>query len=204
MQFPSILRVALATFVLIAFARPSSAVDEADPNLITIISTGGAEVNQKTNTMIYLRDVVFTHPQQRLTITCDRLEVIREEPPPPPPKPPLEEEAAQAEDPPAEDPGEQEPEIKQAIATGNVVITSINPEGKPRIATGKRAVYEGATQEVHLFGSPTLDVGNLIFNAASENTVIILVEDGNHRFIGPIRTIAQPADRKPQAPKKQP
>lgn len=190
----------LAALLALAPVRDSRAQLESDPNSITIVCSGGAEVNQKSNTMIYLKDVVFKHPQQRLTITCDRLEVIREDPPPRPPPRPLEEEAAQDVQEP--EPDEGEPDIKQAIATGNVIITMMNAEGKPRVATGKRAVYEGREAEVHLFGSPTLDVGNLIFNAASENTVIILVEDGNHRFIGPIRTIAQPADRKPGAPRR--
>ncbi len=183
-----------ATLTLGAAAESAATTQPEEPK-ITVVSTGGAEINQRENTMTYIRDVVFEHPAQGLRITCDRLEVVREEPPPRAPLPTLEEEAA-SDTPPPPPPESAAQRIKEATATGNVVIVNTDEEEDVRrVARSQKAVFKGDTEEIHLLGWPVLDVGNMIFEATQEDTVIILVADGNHRFMGPIRTVAQPPER---------
>lgn len=177
-----------------AAAETATTTGPKEPN-ITVVSTGGAEINQRENTMTYIRDVVFEHPAQGLRITCDRLEVVREEPPPRALPPTLEEEAA-SDAPPPSPPEPAAQRIKQATATGNVVIVNTDEEeGVRRVARSQKAVFNGDNEEIHLLGWPVLDIGNMIFEATQEDTVIVLVADGNHRFMGPIRTVAQPPER---------
>ena len=157
---------------------------KGDP--IKVTSEGGAEMNQKKDCMVYLKNVKFLHPAQNLEMTCDRLEVYRDPPPPPKPKPTLDAEAAGAVAP------EDEPqlEIREAIALGNVEIKKKGADGKVSIGKCQKAVFDGKTQEILLSGSPQpqLAVGSdYIFYADT----ITLKEDGQHKLGNNSTTLLQ-------------
>lgn len=187
--FHTHLRLVLVTGVCLLAARAlvSQEGGRDEPRPITITSTGGAEMHPDQNMFVYIENVVFDHPEQMLNMKCDRLEVYREVPPPAPPPPPLEAEAGQGEAVKPE-PKEEAPEIKKAIATGNVRIEKTAPDGGMRKGTGDRAVFESKTQEIRLYGSPTLMVDNTEFEALRKDCVVILKEDGRHRLQGPFNT----------------
>jgi lipopolysaccharide export system protein LptA len=157
-------------------------------DLITVTSSGGAEIHQKKNLMIYLQNVKFDHPTQNMVMKCERLEVYRDDPPPPPPKPPLAQEAAQGAKPEAP----QQPDLKEAIATGNVVITKKGADGGNNVGRGQKAVFNGKTRDVLLSGNPSLEVGDNLFFADT----IILREDGQHRLGNNARTVFKPKKNK--------
>ena len=162
-------------------APPAPAEKKKQGDLITVTSTGGAEIHQSKNLMIYIDNVKFLHPSQGLEMTCERLEVYRDPPPEPKAKPVLEEEAAG--NAPPEEP-EAEPQLREAIATGNVVINKKGTNGKTNIAKGQKAVFNAKDKVITLSGKPQpeLDVGSdYLFYSDS----IILQEDGNHKLLGP-------------------
>jgi hypothetical protein len=171
--------------------KPEPAAKPAG-DLITVTSSGGAEIHQKKNLMIYIKNVHFDHPVQNLVMTCDRLEVYREDPPPAPPKPALEAEAAQGKS--APDDAQGQPDLKEAIAYGNVVITKKAADGATNIGRGQKAVFNGKTRDVLLSGSPQpqLEVGDNLFFADT----IILREDGQHRLGNNARTLFKPKKKK--------
>jgi hypothetical protein len=158
------------------------------PPPIKITSEGGAEMEPAKNMFVYLDKVRFEHPSQDMFLTCNRLEVYREDPPPPPPKPALEEEAALGEAPP---PAEAAPDIKMAIATGNVYIEKTAPDGGKRIGRGKKAIFDAKTREVQLLGMPVLEVDGTVFKALREDCEVFLKEDGKHRLKGPFDTLVR-------------
>lgn len=160
-------------------AAPAAKKEKND--LITVTSSGGAEIHQSKNLMIYIDNVKFLHPSQGLEMTCDRLEVYRDPPPEPKAKPVLEEEAAGNAQP--EEP-EAEPQLREAIATGKVVIHKKGVNGKTNIAKGQKAVFDAKDKVITLSGKPQpeLDVGSdYLFYSDG----IILQEDGNHKLLGP-------------------
>lgn len=173
-------------------AAPAPAPKEKKDTLpIKITSTGGAEVVPEKNLIVWLENVRFEHPEQKILMTCDRLEVYQEPPPPPKPKPALEEEAGKkgsAPGPAAPEPA-PEPEIKSAIAYGHVYLEKLSPRGEKRVGRGKKAVFDAKTRDVQLTGLPSLDVDQHMFKALRENCVVVIKEDGNHRLIGPFDTL---------------
>jgi lipopolysaccharide export system protein LptA len=164
---------------------PPPAAKKDKNELITVTSAGGAEIHQAKNLMIYIDDVKFLHPSQGMEMTCQRLEVFRDPPPPPKPKPVLEEEAAANAQP--EEP-EAQPQLREAIATGNVVIRKKGADGKLSIGKGQKAVFDAKKEVITLSGrpQPELDVGSdYLFYADT----IILQEDGQHRLGNNARTV---------------
>jgi len=172
---------------------------------IKVTSTGGAEVVPEKNLIVWLENVRFEHPEQKILMTCDRLEVYQEPPPPPKPKPALEEEAGKKGPAPEPAPPEPapEPEIKNAIAYGHVHLEKLSPRGEKRVGRGKKAVFDAKTRDVQLMGAPTLDVDQHQFKALREDCVVIIKEDGNHRLIGAFDTLLKErkdSTRKPGQP----
>ena len=159
--------------------------------LITITSSGGAEVYQKENLMIYHETVKFDHPAQSLLMTCDKLEVYRQDEPVVEPKP-LEAEAAQGKK--NED---KQPDIKEAIAIGNVTIIKKNADGTTTVGRGERALFSGIRRDVLLSGTPNkqpeLDVGENTFLADT----ITLRENGKHLLGTNSKTRFKPKKSKP-------
>lgn len=164
---------------------PAPAAKKEKNDLITVTSSGGAEIHQTKNLMVYIDDVKFLHPSQGMEMTCERLEVFRDPPPEPKAKPVLEEEAATNTSP--EEP-EAQPQLREAIATGNVVIRKKGADGKVSIGKGQKAVFDAKKEVITLSGSPQpeLDVGSdYLFYADT----IILTEDGQHRLGPNARTV---------------
>ncbi|MFM7182649.1 MAG: LptA/OstA family protein [Verrucomicrobiales bacterium] len=164
---------------------PPPDAKEDKNELITVTSAGGAEIHQTKNLMIYIDDVKFLHPSQGMEMNCQRLEVYRDPPPPPKAKPQLDVEAAV--NAPPEEPEEQ-PKLREAIATGKVVIRKKGADGKLSIGRGQKAVFDAKKQVITLSGSPQpeLDVGSdYLFYADT----IILQEDGQHRLGNNARTV---------------
>ena len=96
----------------------------------------------------------------------------------------MEAEAAGAETDPAD---EAQPDIKEAIATGNVVITKKTAEGKTNIGRGQKANFDARNQNILLSGSPqpSLEIGDNLFYADT----IILQENGQHKLGKNARTL---------------
>lgn len=166
-------------------AAPAPAAKKEKSEIITVTSAGGAEIHQAKNLMIYIDDVKFLHPAQGLEMTCERLEVFRDPPPEPKVKPVLEEEAAGNAKP--EEPAAQ-PQLREAIATGNVVIHKKGADGKISIGRGQKAVFDAKKEVITLSGKPQpeLDVGSdYLFYADT----ILLQEDGKHRLGNNARTV---------------
>lgn len=167
-------------------AAPPPAADKKQGELITVTSEGGAEIDQEKNLMIYIDNVKFLHPSQGLEMTCQRLEVYRDPPPKPKAKPVLEEEAAKNDAPEAAP--DAQPELREAIATGSVVIRKKGADGKTSIGKGQKAVFDGKKKVITLSGKPQpeLDVGSdYLFYADT----IILKEDGKHMLGNNARTV---------------
>lgn len=167
-------------------AAPPPAADKKQGELITVTSEGGAEIDQEKNLMIYIDNVKFLHPSQGLEMTCQRLEVYRDPPPEPKAKPVLEEEAAKKAQPDEE--AAAQPELREAIATGNVVIRKKGADGKTSIGRGQKAIFDGKKKVITLSGKPQpeLDVGSdYLFYADT----IILKEDGKHMLGNNARTV---------------
>jgi lipopolysaccharide export system protein LptA len=160
-------------------APPAAKKQQGD--LITVTSDGGAEIHQSKNLMIYIDNVKFFHPAQGLEMTCERLEVYRDPPPPPKPKPVLEEEAAG--NAPPEEP-DAEPQLREAIATGNVVIRKKGADGKLSTGKGQKAVFDAKREVITLSGKPQpeLDIGS---DYLFYSDTIILDQKGNHELKGP-------------------
>jgi len=143
---------------------------------IQITSEGGASISTETNTLIYMENVVFFHADQKLKVTCDRLEIVQAK------------DTAGDDAEGAEGDDEREAQIETAVAVGNVVITKLDADGNEKIGKCERAVFDAKTNNVTMSGSPSLlDRKNLI-SAAKPGTVFILKESGEHQFKGPIKT----------------
>lgn len=168
-----------------AAAKPEAAAAAKKPgDLITVTSEGGAEINQNKNLMVYIQDVKFLHPAQNLEMTCERLEVFRDPPPPPKPKPALEAEAAGA----AVEQDAPQPELREAIATVNVVIKKKGADGKISTGKGQKAIFLAKTELIILSGSPqpSLDIGSdYLFYADT----ITLKQNGEHTLGKNARTV---------------
>ncbi len=170
--------------------KKSASSSKGEPKPILIKSTGGAEVFPDKNMFVYIENVRFVHPEQKMLVTCDRLEIYRDPPPKPPPRPPLEEEAAKGKVP---EKAPKQPEIRQAIAIGHVYLEKIGDDGENRTGTGEKAIFDSKSHEVRLYGSPTLHIDRMEFKALRKDCVVILKEDGKHRLQGPFNTIAHAA-----------
>jgi len=167
----------------------------ADDQPIRVRSTGGLKVYPEENKMIYMENVRFDHPGQRMIMECDTLEVIRSEPEE---KKPAEDGEGAGEDA-GENNGEQAPvavgnQIKWAIATGNVIIQRTDEEGNKSIGQGERAEFDVESGELVLSGAPLLKVGDEIFRGAGPDAKIILRSDGGHHSEGPVETISAQGD----------
>ena len=166
-------------------AAPPPAAKKKEGDLITVTSSSGAEIHQTKNLMIYIDNVKFLHPAQNMEMSCDRLEVYRDPPPEPKAKPVLEQEAATNSEP---EEADAQPELREAIATGNVVIRKKGADGKLTIGKGQKAVFDAKKELITLSGKPQpeLDVGSdYLFYADT----IILQEDGQHRLGNNARTV---------------
>lgn len=74
--------------------------------------------------------------------------------------------------------------IKRAEARGYVQIEKISPEGKAQVAIARLAVYEAETGDVILSDYPMLQDGENLIRGKSEDTKILLRQDGTHKVLG--------------------
>jgi lipopolysaccharide export system protein LptA len=74
--------------------------------------------------------------------------------------------------------------IERAEARGYVQIEKISPDGKQQVAIARLAVYEASTGDVILSVYPTLQDGDNLIRGKSEDTKILLKQDGTHKVIG--------------------
>lgn len=137
----------------------------------TVDSQNGLQFDSDRNVVTYLKNVVFKHPEQGLTVTCDKLEVVRNP------------NAGKI----GPD-GEPESDLKTAIAIGNVEIIKIDVEGKKKIGKSGRAVFDAVTNDVVMTKMPSLLENNNLIKATSPETVFILKESGKHDLKGPVTT----------------
>lgn len=151
-------------------AEPAVVEKEIKPSY-TVDSQNGLQFDSDRNVVTYLEDVVFKHPGQGLTVTCDKLEVVRNP------------DAGKI----GPD-GEPESDLKTAIAIGNVVIVKIDAEGKEKIGKSGRAVFDAVTNDVVMTKMPSLLENNNLIKATSPETVFILKESGKHDLKGPVTT----------------
>ena len=145
----------------------------------TVDSQNGLQFDSDRNVVTYLKNVVFKHPGQNLTVTCDKLEVIR--------NPNAGKIGAD---------GEPEGDLKTAIAIGNVVIVKINEEGKKSTGRSGRAEFDAVTNDVVMTQLPTLLENNNLIKATSPKTVFVLKNNGKHDLQGPVNTIFVSEDDK--------
>ncbi len=146
----------------------------------TVESQNGLQFDSDRNVVTYFEKVVFRHPGQGLTVTCDKLEVER--------NPNAGKIAAN---------GEPESDLKSAIAIGNVVIVKIDESGKKKIGKSGRAVFDAVTNDVVMTEMPSLLEKNNLIKATSPETIFILKESGKHVLKGPQTTdIVQADDKK--------
>lgn len=159
-------------------AEAAPAEEEMKPTY-TVDSQNGLQFDSDRNVVTYLEKVVFKHPGQGLTVTCNKLEVVR--------NPNAGKIAAN---------GEPESDLKMAIAIGNVVITKIDETGKKKIGKCGRAVFDAVTNDVVMTEMPSLLENNNLIKATSPKTIFILKESGKHDLKGPVTTKFASADDK--------
>ena len=169
---------------------------------IKVTSDGGAEMVPEKNLIIWIDNVHFEHPDQKIKIDCDRLEVIQDTPPPAPPKPPLEAEAGKnGGATPAPAPAQDDLQIKSATAIGNVKLEKIGANGDLLKGTGTRAYFDAKTHDMQLSGRPSLDTPQAKFRAMDDKGVIIIKENGQHKLEkGPFETQLKQAKGNPATP----
>lgn len=142
--------------VLVGFAIAVGGVPGGPGPGVTITSKGGADMGEDGKTITYKEKVRFDHPDQKLTIECDRLEVFSSAPP--------------------------ELKLLKAIATGHVEVRQLGPDGKPGLARGDEAVFDAAAKTTTITGEPqvVLDVGgDYLLHAES----VTLRPNGQHRLL---------------------
>lgn len=159
-------------------AEDAAAEKEIKPSY-TVDSQNGLQFDSDRNVVTYLEKVVFKHPGQNLTVTCDKLEVVR--------NPNAGKLDAK---------GEPESDLKSATAIGNVVIVKIDTEGKKKIGKSGRAVFDAITNDVVMTQMPSLLENNNLIKATSPKTIFVLKESGKHDLQGPVTTQFAGADDK--------
>ena len=175
--------VSLAYMITLpAYAQDAAEAEAAEKEAVasyTVDSQNGLQFDSDRNVVTYFEKVVFRHPGQGLTVTCDKLEVVR--------NPNAGKIAAN---------GEPESDLKTAIAIGNVVIVKIDETGKKKIGRSGRAVFDAVTNDVVMTNMPTLLENNNLIKATSSETIFILKENGKHDLKGPVSTKFASADDK--------
>ena len=183
--------------------EPKAPKEKGAAQPIKVTSDGGAEMVPEKNLIIWIDNVHFEHPEQKIKIDCDRLEVIQETPPPAPAKPPLEAEAGKnGGATPAAAPANDDLQIKSATAIGNVKLEKVAANGDILKGIGARAYFDAKTHDMQLSGRPTLDTPQAKFRAMDDKGVITIKENGQHKLGGgPFETQLKKApDKKPDQP----
>ena len=157
---------------------------EEDKDQVKINSSGAAEFDSTTGIAIFTQDVVVTHPG--FYMECDELEVHMR-------KTEEKEGAAEAVEGAAAAEGAKEEEgggIKVAIARGRrVMLKKLSEDGKLQIGYCKKAVFDGDTGNLEMYGSPQIQKGTQILKATGPDTVIIIEKDGKLNSRGGVLTL---------------
>jgi lipopolysaccharide export system protein LptA len=164
---------------------------EKKPKGQTEITALEATFDQKTREAVFLGDVTVQDPE--FTVTCDRLTALLKKQ-----KTGGEKPAGKPSPTPAK--GSSEPKggggLEKAIAEANpgkqVVITQnkVEADGSVvlNIGKGRKTVYNAATGDIVLTGSPSVQQGINLCVAESDETVMTLNRNGRMKVQGPHRT----------------
>jgi lipopolysaccharide export system protein LptA len=178
----------------VLIANPAPAVAAAEPAAagekpgITVQSDGGMYFDAEKNVIVYTKNIRLD--EARFQLACDdQLQVfLKSEPKKPEPKPDGEG---------SKNPAQATPEAKadggllgmggagvsgidRIIATGNVRVTSKDPQGNAIVATAETAVYEAQTGAFILKGGlPQIQRGPSYQRALEPGIYIRYTKDGN-------------------------
>ena len=133
---------------------------EADKE-VEILAQGGSTFDSKANLVVFEQDVVVKHPQ--FDLVCDKLIVFLKK---------------QSE--------EEESALDKAIATGKrVTVRKNGANGEVQIGQARKVTFEGKSGDVILEDWPQVQTDTRLIQAKSQETIIILNQDGKMKINGP-------------------
>jgi lipopolysaccharide transport protein LptA len=128
---------------------------------VEILAQGGSTFDSKANLVVFEQDVVVNHPQ--FDLVCDKLIVFLKK---------------QAE--------EEDSALDKAIATGKrVTVRKTGADGEVQIGQARKVTFEGKSGDVILEDWPQVQTDTRLIQAKSQDTIIILNQDGKMKINGP-------------------
>ena len=132
---------------------------------VEILAQGGSTFDSKANLVVFEQDVVVKHPQ--FDLVCDKLIVFLKK---------------QSED-------EEDSALDKAIATGKrVTVRKNGANGEVQIGQARKVTFEGKNGDVILKDWPQVQTDTRLIQAKSQETIIILNQDGKMKINGPSTT----------------
>lgn len=129
---------------------------------VEILAQGGSTFDSKANLVVFEQDVVVKHPQ--FDLVCDKLIVFLKK---------------QSED-------EEDSALDKAIATGKrVTVRKNGADGEVQIGQARKVTFEGKSGDVILEDWPQVQTDTRLIQAKSQETIIILNQDGKMKINGP-------------------
>ncbi|MGI9239689.1 MAG: LptA/OstA family protein [Verrucomicrobiales bacterium] len=128
---------------------------------VEILAQGGSTFDSKANLVVFEQDVIVNHPQ--FDLVCDKLIVFLK-------KQEKEDDSA----------------LDKAVATGKrVTVRKVGADGEVQIGQARKVTFEGKTGDVILEIWPQVQTDTRLIQAKSQETIIILNQDGKMKINGP-------------------